>query len=234
MAILTGDSAGRRFIEGNGTPNGAVVGSRGDIYSQKDGTPGNTFWIKDSGDATNTGWAAIATSAISGSGTVKKLAVFTGANTIGDSIVRQNGFFNENLDVFTSVLTVDANVGTFTPTDALFRAISADNHQSGLDMVWLPSGSMGRCFINAAGELEVATQTAKKIKFFTNNTLRATLHETTGDWYHTGDTKVDSTSYTYIGDSATNGSWRFYINGTDLVFERRESGTWIEKGAFTA
>jgi hypothetical protein len=38
----------------------------------------------------------------------------------------------------------------------------------------------------------------------------------------------------YMGDPNTNGSWRFYPNSSgDLVFEKRISGTWTEKGKFT-
>lgn len=33
----------------------------------------------------------------------------------------------------------------------------------------------------------------------------------------------------------TNGAWRFYVDGSgNLVFERRESGSWVEKGKWTA
>lgn len=35
-----------------------------------------------------------------------------------------------------------------------------------------------------------------------------------------------------IGDPNVDGSWRHRINGTSLVFERRESGVWVQKGAF--
>jgi hypothetical protein len=49
-----------------------------------------------------------------------------------------------------------------------------------------------------------------------------------------GDIKGASTSYFYLGDPTTNGSWRWYISGTDLVFERRELTVWVQKGAFTA
>jgi hypothetical protein len=31
-----------------------------------------------------------------------------------------------------------------------------------------------------------------------------------------------------------DGTWRIRVNGADIVFERRESSTWVEKGAFTA
>lgn len=38
----------------------------------------------------------------------------------------------------------------------------------------------------------------------------------------------------YIGDQNTNGSWRIRVSGNNMVFERLESGTWTEKGAFLA
>lgn len=38
----------------------------------------------------------------------------------------------------------------------------------------------------------------------------------------------------YMGDPRTDGSWRFYPDSNgDLVFEKRVSGTWSEKGKFT-
>jgi hypothetical protein len=38
----------------------------------------------------------------------------------------------------------------------------------------------------------------------------------------------------YLGSSVIDGTWRIRVNGADIVFERRESSTWVEKGAFTA
>ena len=49
-----------------------------------------------------------------------------------------------------------------------------------------------------------------------------------------GDFTIPSSNYLYIGDQSTNGSWRFYISGDNLVVEKRESGSWAEKGAFLA
>ncbi len=40
------------------------------------------------------------------------------------------------------------------------------------------------------------------------------------------------TTYIYLGDSGTDGSWRIGVSTTNLVFERRESAAWVEKGAF--
>lgn len=38
----------------------------------------------------------------------------------------------------------------------------------------------------------------------------------------------------YLGDAATNGSWRIIRSGDDLHFDRREAGSWVNKGSFTA
>src|SRR3990167_963664 len=47
-----------------------------------------------------------------------------------------------------------------------------------------------------------------------------------------GDLELDSANAVYLGDSATDGSWRMIRSGTDLSFERRESGSWVNKGYF--
>ena len=48
---------GALWSSGTGDPNGVLTGSPGDLYSRKDGGPGATIWTKDTGVATNTGWA---------------------------------------------------------------------------------------------------------------------------------------------------------------------------------
>jgi hypothetical protein len=42
---------------GSGSPNGAVTGKPGDMYLNTAGGSSTTFWIKESGSGTNTGWA---------------------------------------------------------------------------------------------------------------------------------------------------------------------------------
>lgn len=49
---------GAKWSAGNGTPEGAVVGSVGDLFSRKDGGASTTLYVKESGSATNTGWIA--------------------------------------------------------------------------------------------------------------------------------------------------------------------------------
>ena len=43
---------------------------------------------------------------------------------------------------------------------------------------------------------------------------------------------VSSGDYLYFGDSGTDGSWRIYVSGANLIIEKRESGSWVEKGAY--
>lgn len=46
------------------TPNGTIVGSPGDLFSDTTGGAGVTLWVKESGIATNTGWAVPGSSTI--------------------------------------------------------------------------------------------------------------------------------------------------------------------------
>lgn len=50
--------------EGNGSPEGVVMGSVGDVYRRKDGTAGTTLYLKETGNNTNTGWVALNTPTI--------------------------------------------------------------------------------------------------------------------------------------------------------------------------
>lgn len=47
---------GIRVSAGSGTPNGVVTGNPGDLYLSTAGGAGTTFYVKESGVNTNTGW----------------------------------------------------------------------------------------------------------------------------------------------------------------------------------
>lgn len=38
----------------------------------------------------------------------------------------------------------------------------------------------------------------------------------------------------YLGGKAQDGTWRFRVSGGNLVFERRETGTYVQKGSFSS
>lgn len=57
-ALLDIIAAGSGSISsGAGSPEGAVIGSVGDLYRRTNGGPGNSLYLKISGNSTNTGWA---------------------------------------------------------------------------------------------------------------------------------------------------------------------------------
>jgi hypothetical protein len=57
-ATWASPTGGVVMSSGVGSPNGVVVGSPGDMYSNTSGGAGTTLYIKESGAATNTGWVA--------------------------------------------------------------------------------------------------------------------------------------------------------------------------------
>lgn len=48
------------------------------------------------------------------------------------------------------------------------------------------------------------------------------------------DIEVDSSGAYYMGDPVVNGTWRMVRSGNDLVFQRRESGSYVTKSTISA
>ena len=58
-AVQTQYVANTMVLSGEGTPEAFVTGSVGYIYLRTDGGTNTTLYVKESGNNTNTGWAAI-------------------------------------------------------------------------------------------------------------------------------------------------------------------------------
>lgn len=56
--INVGPSGLQRMVWGSGSPNGVVTARPGSVYFNTDGGTGTTFYVKESGNNTNTGWVA--------------------------------------------------------------------------------------------------------------------------------------------------------------------------------
>ena len=56
-------TTGALWSSGNGDPNGAVVGSPGDLWSRQNGAGAPALYVKDTGAATNTGWDPVSVGA---------------------------------------------------------------------------------------------------------------------------------------------------------------------------
>ncbi len=54
----TPNSGAGRFLTGLGDPNKKVPGNVGDLFQRLDGTPGATFFVKETGSNTKSGWVA--------------------------------------------------------------------------------------------------------------------------------------------------------------------------------
>jgi hypothetical protein len=67
-------------------PNGAVVGSPGDLFSDTAGSAGGVLWIKESGVATNTGWVP-AGSTVAGLVSTIDFAIGTAATTTSATLL---------------------------------------------------------------------------------------------------------------------------------------------------
>ena len=53
-------TTGGRVCSGTGSPEGALVGWIGDVYTRRNGGAGTSVYIKESGAGTDTGWVAVA------------------------------------------------------------------------------------------------------------------------------------------------------------------------------
>jgi len=54
------------------------------------------------------------------------------------------------------------------------------------------------------------------------------------EWVNRSDVELSSTSAYYLGDSGTDGTWRFVRDGDNLKIERRESNNYVTKTTITA
>lgn len=109
------------FFSGTGSPNGVVFGNPGDAYFDLTGGP-PTFWAKQSGVNTNTGWVGLT----SGSTLLQTLA----ANITVDTVIPGGGFvllpplsIVINIAAGSSVLAhfTVSGIANVAPNDVFFR-----------------------------------------------------------------------------------------------------------------
>lgn len=96
---VTGIATALNLKRGTGTPEGAVVGSIGDLFQRTDGGTGTSLYRKESGTG-NTGWVA----ATSNAGTVTTLSIAT-ANGVSGTVANA-----------TTTPAVTLSLGAITPS----------------------------------------------------------------------------------------------------------------------
>lgn len=278
-------ATGAKLYTGTGSPEGIVTGSVGDAYYRTDGAAGTTYYVKEVGNATNTGWTAMVTG-VPVTGIANAMTYFgvSGAVTSNASLLigSVDPFGRPRIwDFRTGGAGTIFRQGSWTadgdPTDVegdgaafIGKNINGDLTGSALGGAYarikkdrfglfqiipgFPSGFyMARldCDATAGGggltlrddTSTVTVRSNRKTGYSFNKRLSVGTDSdpavngrivASEDVRAGGNVQAAQTSYFYLGDATTDGSWRFYINAGDLVFEKRESGSWVEKGAFTA
>jgi hypothetical protein len=91
---FTGVNTTSNLKRGSGSPEGAVTGSIGDIYQRTNGGASTTLYVKESGNATNTGWIAYGAPGGGGSSiTAGTYASKPGTCTSGDLYLLTNSLY---------------------------------------------------------------------------------------------------------------------------------------------
>ena len=85
------------------TPNGTIVGSPGDLFSDTTGGAGATLWVKETGVATNTGWVSVVSS----------------STLTQQTIAASGAFVPASVDVLVFVDTTGGAVNLTLPAPAL-------------------------------------------------------------------------------------------------------------------
>ncbi len=179
----------------------------------------------------------------SASGTYAEKMRITSAGNVGIGTNDPQTTFG-GLDIasggVTFIVGADSNAST--------RTNSTDKHmRMGIPHYTNAEEPMALCYAKSDsttnvlnfGGATVAFNAATEVNIYTaaNNTTvtgtkRATIDE--DGLTVVGDAEIVSTGAFYIGDPDTNGSWRFTIDGANLVFEKRESGSWVTKSTVVA
>lgn len=109
--LSTAESAERtkatRFdiYEGFGSPEGVVTAKMGDVYINRNGGTSSTFWMKETGFNTNTGWVAAGTG---GSAGWIDEQVFTATEGQTEFIINEFNFdANTKLTVYHNGIDID-------------------------------------------------------------------------------------------------------------------------------
>lgn len=108
---------------------------------------------------------------------------------------------------------------------AMYARRGTGTNGAGSDVIIGAGASTGNA---AGGSLRLQTAPAGASGSALNTLVDRLVIDTTGE------IAIGAASGLNWGDITTDGTWRTMRSGNDLVFQRRESGSWVEKGRFTA
>ncbi len=111
-------------------------------------------------------------------------------------------------DVYISGATSTLNAVTATATDMVNAVVDSTGAKPALRVDLTGGGSGTVTFggnVTVLGDLTVSGSTHELADYVVN--------------------------YLYLGPPNQDNSWRVFVNGSNLAFERRESGSWIDRGS---
>lgn len=140
-AILTAENLKR----GAGSPEGTVTGSIGDVYERNDGGTSTTFYVKESGNATNTGWVA------HGRGSHSKYDEVHATSSVVNTVV-QTDHYSKSI------------AGGDMPAGAMFRLVAWGDliNNSGGGIGYTYRVKLGATTVLATASFNVATSASRR------------------------------------------------------------------------
>ena len=181
---------------------------------------------------------SVATAALADDAVTAAKLDLAGAGDIGAGGALADSFFISDADD-------SNNVKRITGTE-LKNLVGGDSFPSASDAQMLvSSGNDNYASVSMSGDATVAANGALTIaNDAVNNAKVAAAAAIAGSKIApdfgaqkvetTGDIEAGAAAAFYLGDSGTDGTWRMRVNGADWVVEKREGGSYVQKGSFTA
>ena len=153
------------------------------------------------------------------------------------SILTVLGIITASDSLFTGLLPIESS-GSITVSATMIdhTKITPDPNNEALIVNGniLATGSISGVAVNATDDITVYTDYIKlystgAAEFAQGAVTIGTDAKITTD----GDVQTATNSAFYFGDMDTDGSWRIVRSGNNLVFERRESSSWVTKQTMT-
>ncbi|MCW5591054.1 MAG: hypothetical protein KIS74_03045 [Burkholderiales bacterium] len=195
------------YVQGGGTSIGELVSGQPTLRL----IPGATqFAIRDSGNT-----ADVFTVNAAGTAITAPLATsfVVGTDPGGSALLRVGG----NI----------ATVGAVLATSALSRNVSTGSFT-------LSGGNGATNGGNVVGYGGSHPTQANDIEFRSGSTVRGWWDDSAALWTFDADHAIGAAHAYHLGAPATDGTWRFIRSGTDLLIQRRESGTYVTKSTISA
>gem|GEM_PF-3388458 len=162
-----------------------------------------------------------------------------GAHFMTTNLVTDTNWISGDGDPEGLYVDFDGEVGIGTKTPESELHVNGSGTSSTLRLTSTSTASLGLWMQTNSAQGGIINYENTPLNFGTNGATRMTIDETgnvgVGETSPSskldvaGDMEMSSSNAFYFGDPNTDGSWRIMRDGNNLLFQRRESGTWNDK-----